>query len=379
MDFGGSRLYEIELWSAGGSRIADISHLCSKRRYTLQRNEAETLTFDLDLNDFERYCLINLGGTDPNVLIKPYVTDVKVKRAGSYLFGAQVVDISFNLSADSSSPGQGSSGAQNASVTITCSGYLNLVKDRYVTKTYSQIERTAIATDLLTTTQAQTNGSVGVTIAGSQYATGLPADRTYQRDNVKLKLQELAALSDSPFDFSFTWNKVFQTYSQIGARRTDLKFIWGGPYSNVASFTVDRSGINLFNKVYGLGSGFGTDQLQTTKVDLPSQLNYYLREQIQQFNSVVEQSTLDANTQTAVALAKDLLELPKVSITGNELKGVPFITPGDRIPLQVLNHTWLASINGLYRIEQMDVSIDENDFESDITLTFDNYGVNQNE
>jgi hypothetical protein len=80
-----------------------------------------------------------------------------------------------------------------------------------------------------------------------------------------------------------------------------------------------------------------------------------------------------------VNLAKDILELPKITITGKELSGVPFLSVGDRIPLQVNDHTWLSSINGLYRIELMDVTIDENDFESSISLTFDSYGVNQNE
>lgn len=382
MDFGGSRLYEIELWSAGGSRIADISALCFNRSYSIQRNEAETLTFSLDLFAFETYCLNNLGGADPHTLLAPYVTDVKVKRAGQYLFGAQVVDISFDGAADSSAPGSGGGGAQGSSheltATVTCSGYLNLFKDRYVSKVYTATEATSIATDLLTTTQAQTNGSVGVTNAVSQYMTGVSRDRTYQRDSVKLKVQELTTLIDGNFDFAFTWDKKFQTYSKIGARRTDLKFIYGGPLSNVAGFQLSRSGINLFNKVYGLGSGFGTDQLQSTQADTASQLNYYVREQIQQFNSVSIQATLDQNTTAAVSLAKDILELPKITITGKELNA-NFLSVGDRIPLQVNNHTWLSNISGLYRIEQMDVTIDGNDFESAIQLTFDNYGVNQSE
>jgi hypothetical protein len=382
VDLGHSRLYEIELWSQSGVRIADISALAFNRKYTMQRNEAELLTFDLDLFAFENYCLNALNGTDPQTLIKPYVTDVKVKRAGQYLFGAQVVDVSFSSTQDFRKAGEtgGGGGAttQDHVVTITATGYLNLLKDRYVTKTYAATERTAIATDLITTTQAQTNGSVGITNSGTQYATGLVSDRTYALDNVKLKLQELAALSDSPFDFSFSPSKVFQTYSKIGARRQDINLIFGGPLGNVAGFTLDRSAINLFNKIYGIGSGFGAAQLTSTQVDGPSQLNYYLREVIDQFNSVVLQPTLDQNTITAVSISKDILELPVITITSKEIPA-NFLSVGDRIPLKVLNHPWLASINGLYRIEKMDVTIDENDFETSIILTFDSYGVNQSE
>lgn len=382
MDFGSSKFYEIELWSQSGSRIADISHLCSNRKYTLQRNEAETLTFDVDLFKFEDYCQNNLGGTDPHTLLAPYVTDVKVKRNGSYLFGAQVVDISFDLTADDSQGSSSSPGSSNYKVTVTCSGYLNLFKDRYTSNAYTQWERVAIVTDLITTTQAQTNGSVGVTINTSQYSTGTLSDRTYQRDQIKLKIQEMAALTDAPFDFWFTYNKQFNTAAKQGARRQDLSFIYGGPLSNVAGFSLDRSGANLYNRIYGIGSGFGADQLINspgTGDDTASQINYYLRENIVQFNSVTIQSTLDQNTAASLALSKDILELPKITITGNDLKGKSPISVGDRIPLKVNSHPWLSNINGLYRVEQLDVTIDENDFESEILVTFDNYGVNQSE
>ncbi|MEB0288678.1 hypothetical protein QN355_19290 [Cryobacterium sp. 10S3] len=382
MDLGSSRRYEIELWSSSGLRIADISAFCFNRRYTMQRNEAETLTFDVNLYAFEKYCLNNLGGIDPKTLIAPYVTDVKVKRNGLYLFGTQVVDVNFDLAQDMSRAGESGGGAaattQDQKVSITATGYLNLLKDRYVTKTYAATERTAIATDLITTTQAQTNGSVGITISGSQYLTTQLSDRTYQLDEVKNKIQEMAALSDSPFDFDFSPLKAFRTYAKIGARRQDINLIYGGALGNVAGFALDRSAINLFNKIYGIGSGFGTSQLTSTAGDNASQLNYYLREQIQQFNSVLLQPTLDQNTSTALSLEKDILELPVVTITGKEIPAT-FLSVGDRIPLKVMTHKWLDNINGLYRIEQIDVTIDENDFESAIKLTFDSYGVNQSE
>ncbi|WIE74479.1 hypothetical protein [Curtobacterium sp. MCSS17_007] len=379
MDLGQQRVYEFELWTKDGQRIADISALAFNRQFTLTRNEAEQLTFSLDLFAFESYCANALGGADPKVLIAPYVTDVKVKRNGVYLFGTQVVDVSFNLQQDNSRAGSIGGTGQNYIVTITATGYLNLLKDRYVTKTYTQTERTAIAADLIATTQAQPNGSVGMTIASNQYGTGKLSDRTYQSDEVKSKIQELAQLSDSPFDFGFDYMKNFRTYSQIGARRLDVNLIYGGALGNVAGFAMSRSALTLFNKIYGVGSGFGSDQLSSTKGDVISQVNYYVREKVVQFNSVVLQDTLDVNTQTEVDQAKDILELPVVTITGKEIPANAFLVPGDRVPLRVMDHKWLDNVNGLYRIEQVDVTIDENDFESAVQLTFDSFGVSQGE
>ncbi len=381
MDFGSSRLYEIELWSAGGTRLADISALATNRSWNATRNDVEELTFTLDLFAFENYCATNLGGADPKVLIQPYVTDVKLKRAGTYLYGFQVVDVSFDLAVDSSSASDGSSGALTGSsdfaVTVTCTGYLNLLKDRYITKSYAATERTAIAADIIATTQATTNGSVGVTIAGSLYATGQLSDRTYSLDNVKTKLQELAALTDAPYDFYFDPFKVFHTVAKLGARRTDVALIYGGPLSNVAGFSLDRSAANVFNYIWGVGSGSGDVGLTSNQGDVVSQLNYYRREKIDQFSTVIEQTTLDQDVAADVFLYKDILELPTVTITSKQVPS-NFLSVGDRIPLQVLSHPWLSNINGLYRIEKLDVSIDENDFET-ITLTFDSWGVNQSE
>lgn len=378
MDLSHPTIYEVEVWNAAGARVADISALVSNLHYVITRNDAEQLTFSLDLFAFENYCATALKGLDPKQLIAPDVTDIKLKRNGVYLFGTQVVDVSFDAPQDSSGVGAASGIAPGITINVTASGYLNFFKDRYVTATYLATERTTIATNIITLTQSQLNGSFGVTNSGTQYATGQLSDRTYALDNVKTKLQELAALSDSPFDFSFSPMKVFQTYGKIGARRQDINLIYGGPLGNVAGFALDRSAINLYNLIYGMGSGFGASQLTSTQVDLASQLNFYLRESISQFNSVVLQPTLDANTTTAVALSKDILELPKVTITGNEIPAA-FLSVGDRIPLKVMAHKMLDNINGLYRIEQLDVTVDENNFESAIQITFDSYGVNQSE
>jgi hypothetical protein len=382
MDFGSQRLYTIELWDKNGNRIADISDMAFRRSYTIERNQAETLNFSLNVYKFETYCATI--GVDPQVILRPWSTDVKVKRGSTYLFGAVVVDASVDLAQDFSRANETGGGAapttSDYNINISCMGYLNFFKYRYISKTYTPAtERTTIATDMITTTQAQTNGSFGVTIASGQYTTGVTSVRTYQRDEIKLKLQELAALTDAPFDFGFTYDKQFQTYSQIGTRRSDISLVYGGDTSNVAGFSLSRNGLSMVNHITGLGSGFGIDQLTSIQDDTISQLDTYLLEDISQYSSVTESATLANNVAADLSLHKAILELPVATITGLQVPFNNFLHIGDRIPLVVKAHTYLASINKLYRIEKMDVTIDENDFESQIKLTFDSYGVNQNE
>lgn len=371
MDFDSSQVYEIELWSSSGTRMADISALAKDRQLTLQRNEAETFVFSMDISAFEDFCTAQ-NIDDPRTLLNPLQTDVKLKRAGQYWYGFNVVHIGFNLPA---LVGSMVTSAAPETMTITCKGYLNLFTDRYVTKTYTATEATTIAADLLTTTQAQTYGNMGVTINVGNYATGVLRDRTYERQNVKAAIQNLTKLVNGNFDFAFTYDKKFTTYSQIGSVRTDFALRFGGEGGNIAGFYMERDGLHLYNRVIGLGSGFGADQLTSVQDDNASILNYYLREDIKQYNSVIIQETLDQNAAADLDQEKDLLEIPQITITGKELENIPFLNVGDRVPISVSNHPMLASVNGLYRIERMVIDIDENDFERSITLYFDNFGV----
>lgn len=371
-------LYTIELWTSAGIRVADISKLAHNRSYTLERNEAELMTFDLDMFAFETLC--SSVGLDARGALLPYASDIKVKRNGVYLFGAQITAVTFNIGTDYTMNigASGNTGSQtfNPTMTVTSYGYLNLFKDRYLTFDYSQQDASFIAGDMLTQAQAATNGGVGVTINPLNYLTGVLRDRTYARQNIKTELQNLTQLVDGRFDFGFDSNKVFTTYEQIGSPRTDIQFTYGGEQSNIIGLYLERSAGNLFNEIIGLGSGLGPDQLVSTQDDVASQQSYYLRQDIKQYNSVVDQSTLDQNAQADLALEKDLLEIPQITISGKELANLSSpLMPGDRIPINIVNHPSLASLTGTYRIEKMDVNIDDNDFEDDIEIYFDNYAL----
>jgi hypothetical protein len=367
MDFGSPQLYTFESWSSNGVPIADISPLCQNRRYTLERNEAELLTFDMDLFQFEDFCA-NINA-DPYTVLDEYATDIKVKRNGQYLFGTQVVDIAFNLAAGGAQP----------TFSVMCEGYLNLFTKRWTDGwIYTQQDRCFVVGDLITQTQAIPNGNMGVTLDPSLYMTGVPWNRTYARDNIKRMIQEPTQFTDARFDIGFDYNKVFHTYQQIGSKRTDISFVYGGAGSNIVGFYLDRNASSLYNQIIGLGSGFGKDQVTTTEDDVPGQLNKYLRQDLKQYNGIADETVLIQNAKADLALEKDTLEMPQITLTTNDLRGIdPFLGIGDRIPVKVLNHSFLAHTNGIYRIEKMMVTLDSNDFEN-IVCYFDNFAVNPN-
>lgn len=348
--------YQIELWSRNGLPVLDISRYVKSFSYSMQRNEAEDLSFSIDLRAYEDICdSLNLS---PTSVLSPYQTDVKIKRNGTYLFGTHVGEVNSSL------------GEADATISVRAFGYLNLLVDRYVTKDYVATDATAIAWDLIDTTQDQTNGSMGMTYGAQQVST-VDRDRTYVRQNVKEGIINLTKLVDGNFDFNFSWDKKFNTYTMIGTNQSNsLEFFYPG---NIISVQIPRSGKPLFNKLYGLGSGFGQDQLQSTQSDSESQLIYGVHEKIAIFNSVSVESTLQQNVAAELQRRKDILEIPQMTVSGDDFDLNTFGI-GDRVYVKIENSPFLANINGVYRIERIEVSVDEQEAEI-IKLYFDNQGL----
>lgn len=350
--------YTIELYSRQGLLIADITRLATNVAFTLQRNTAEQLSFSLDINAFEALCAEI--GINPTSILSPYQTDVKVKRNGEYLFGTQVGDITGTL------------GETTGTIDVRCFGYFNLLIDRYLTVSYADIDATDIAWNLIDMTQSQTNGDLGITYGPNQTTTR-DRVRNYERQNVRDAIYNLTKLIDGNFDFEITHDKKWNTYAQIGSdKSSELEFIYPG---NITGITVTRNGLALFNEIIGVGSGFGSEALESIQEDNDSQLNYGLHQKVVSFNSVSQQDTLDQNTEAELSLRKDLLELPSFSVNGEDFN-LNDIHIGDRVTLRIQQHPFFNTVDGIYRIEKIEVNIDENEAE-EIKITFDNYNVDQ--
>lgn len=347
--------YELELW-INGVQVGDISRLAKDRAFTLRRNASEDLKFTMDLTAFESYCAA--AGRSPLATLEPYVTDIRVKRMGAYLFGVQVVELNYNLDA--------------GGIKMQCraTGFLDLFKDRYLTKTYTAEEATAIWRDAIAETQSgDTSNDFGVEEGDQQYVTAFLRDRQYVDQNVRDLLINLTSLVDGNFDFRFNHDRTYEIFEQIGSDRPGNKFTY--PY-NISSASVPRTALNLYNYIIGLGSGFGEEALRSIQEDAASRLNYKTRQKIVTFNSITELETLDENTDAYLQRVKEILMLPSIKTNG-EFCDLSVIGVGDRVPVEVQGHAALP-LNDTYRIEQIDCSLDDNDAE-DISLTIDNFGL----
>lgn len=340
--------YAFEIVNPDGELVADFTGLAFARRLTLSRNEAEDIYFVMDLNAFERYC--DLLGLEPQNVLAVYQNEVRVKRGQNYICGGQLSYIEPKITAN----GQ--------TVEVRATGFLNLFKDRYtdIERIFTAEEATTIASTLINETQALDNGDFGVTIGAM--ATVGDHDRTYRRTNIKDALQELTRVQTNAFDFEFTYDKVFKTYESIGSSRPDIIFEYP---NNIKAMNVPLDATGVANQIIVLGSGFGEEAaIQVTVEDEPSQLNYILRQKIITPNSVQEVDTLTDHGNAELSAWSVPFELPGIEVDGNLVPYVGDYGIGDRVRVRIKGYKMLEHIDTIYRIEKIDVGVDENDNES---------------
>ena len=194
-------------------------------------------------------------------------------------------------------------------------------------------------------------------------------DRNEARKNVKDFMIRMTNVIAGP-DFEFTPDKKFNSYDAIGSYRPDIRLVYP---RNVDSFSFERSGDSLYNYIYALGSGNGDDGIQTYSEDAYSQVERYRRETIATFNSVERGDTLQENSDGVLDLSKDVRELPKITLHDGVID-LNDVSIGDTIYLELQRFKSLKHIKGFYRIEKIEVTVDDNDAET-VSLTFDDLNI----
>ena len=341
--------YGIELVNPAGLLLADLTGRASKRSLSMSRNEAEEINWTIDLDEFENFC--RKSKLDPLQILVPCSTEVRIKRLGTYLAGGQMVYFSTNIN------------AREKTIEVKATGFLNLFKDRFTEELryYDDTEATTIASNLITESQNLPNGDFGIVI-GALVNVG-HHNREYDRTNIKNALQDLTTSQVNPFDMEFTYDKVFNTYAQIGNKRPDIIFEYPG---NIISLGVPNDGTGIANEITAIGQGFGSEsQAVAVEPDLGSQATYRLRQKLVSSNGT-DDSDLGLTDVAKRELASWAFpfEVPTITISGNI---APFITDygiGDRVLVRVRGYDTLAHINAFYRIERIELDVDDEDNET---------------
>jgi hypothetical protein len=341
--------YSFELWSPDGNLLADISGQAADRQIKKSRNEADEIKWTLDLNTFEDYC--RKANVHPTTLLNVGSTEVRIRRGESYVTGGQLIY---------AKPRVTKSGAV---LDVRAMGFLNLFAFRYTDaeRIFTAVPATDIAWNLIDESQSLPNGDYGVT-RGLVASVG-SHDRTYRRTNLKDALQALTRVQTAAFDMEFTHDKVFNTYAAMGSDRPDVVFEYP---NNILDFENPKDATELANQVIALGAGIGDETVPViTANDPDAQIAYKLRQRV-----ITTNGTDDSDGGVTDAAQAELsawawpFEVPVITVDGNIAPYYSDYGIGDRVRIKFNGYRLLEHINGMYRIEKTELSIDDNDNES---------------
>lgn len=188
----------------------------------------------------------------------------------------------------------------------------------------------------------------------------------YSLQNVKDAMMDLIGMEDDNFDFDFSYDRVFNCYARKGSEKLGVEILYPG---NVETMTIGRSASNLANKVYNIGSGIGDERLQVKMSNTPSRAIYGTRESIITNSNVELESTLTAQAIGNLYDRKDPTDLPTVTVRDGSINP-DIVQVGDSVPVSIQGDGYLETINGIYRIMKIALTVDTEGLET-MKLTFE--------
>lgn len=366
------RKYKVEVWWRNRTKVGEIGRLLNSFKWTESRNGVGSIDFNIDQGVLSDYC--QKIGEDPAVLLQLKNTDIKLKRYGKYRIGGFVndfPDINFNQS--------------NTTVSVSCDGYLNLLADQMVTDTrrYTQQYTADIASDLIRYACAKSGSTLDITISNANYyATQVRRDRTYDnKQNIKDAVVNLTSLGDgsNDFDFRFTPFREWESYDINNPVVHDMTVIYPAPAkaSNRQAGATSMSMklvSSMANYIIARGSGQGDTTLVVTASDAESIAQYGIHESVLDYSDISVRETLLQHAEAELAVKKLPIFLPQPKVNGAEFD-VGSIHAGEVIRVINNKSPWFK-VDGLYRIEEMVVSVNSEGSE-EVDLTLSSLGVRQ--
>ncbi|WP_410576637.1 hypothetical protein [Amycolatopsis sp. lyj-108] len=285
-------------------------------------------------------------------------TAVYIERSGRIVWSGLVWDASADFAA--------------GTLELNCEGWLSYFRHRHyhATTAFTQVDQADIARSLLRHAGNYGDGSrLGMIEYGNE-KTGIKRDRTYKESEHKSigeAVEQLAAVING-FDFSFdtAWRDADLVttftvhYPAVGRFRAVT--LEQGRNCDIPSATV--GGKSVVTHAFALGSGDGADQVWAS-AGFPSKVFPRL-EAVESFSDVKEYGTLKAKAEERIRIGSAPITLPSIALYPNSSPGLDDFALGDA--LTVRGGSGLVPIDGMWRITELSVSVDESGAEQ-ITLT----------
>lgn len=274
--------------------------------------------------------------------------EVEIVKDGTIVWAGELAHRNAVLQANSSNR-----------VTFNCFTFLEMLNHRY-TDGFSRFDATdqgAILKSLVDTSQAKTDGDLGLTFGTVE--TTVNRDREYSYFNIMEAFINMSNVINGP-DFKFKFDKEIDIVSRKGSDRSgQIVFEWG---TNFEAVEIQEDFVHPGNEAITIGSGFGSAQVVSTRTDTEARRVHKLRQ--------VRTSEIDVSSSGLLdAKGDEVLREKKQPILGISFTQLPTTTPalgtletGDTVKVKI--DSGVYNINNNFRIYEISVSVSDDGKES---------------
>jgi hypothetical protein len=321
----------------GGDPYLDLQS-CTGRTINMKLDEASQASF-------------TMNGHSPEVLqIRDLATDLIVLRDGMKIFRGRIA------------PTQDTLDATSHKCTFTAIDYRGLLDRRYIMEgdrtIYTEWEQEAMVWELISVTQAKTNGNLGITrsnILGS----GISRDFAFEM-GAKIG-DEIQKLGDAVngFDWEIDADLVLRIYFPLRGRVGDYYMDWGGAITSM-NRAVDPT--QFANVVRMQGGQLVTDGPNLTSIAFSSDLDHDPAGRWEDVHSDGDLKSQALVEDRAVWYTQNEVNIQPsytVKLATDKWTGPEQLWLGDA-PRLVISSGRLQVDNSNLRISEMNITIDDN-------------------
>jgi hypothetical protein len=203
-------------------------------------------------------------------------------------------------------------------VQVSAAGWFDLLRHRIInwTQDYVSWDQVDLAWDLISQTQAQQYGGIGIA-RGTAPTSHVLRTIHYGAEECKVlgdAIDELATMSNG-FDYEIQPDLTWMTYYPSKGLDKGITFEFGKNISGIA-WTLDASA--MVNQLTGIGSGSGPNTLKSVASDAVLENAYGLLQGSMTFSDITQQGILDTRTFEALRLVKVVRSQPQLQVYTND-------------------------------------------------------------
>lgn len=321
----------------------------SDRKVSRVLNKPGEASLSYDMDAFFDICS-NIGQSMINV-VGPGRHVLEVFRGDLKYFAGPILPYNRRLS------------EKEGTVDIKAMGWQWLLNKRHAgldeTRSFTSTQMGEIIATTIDETQDTPFGSFGF-IRGV-IETSQPITIDYDRKKIAELIEDFTT-ADGGVDFEITPDRLYNVYYPYKGFDKTESVIYQYP-GTIELIEEINDGSQLVNYAYGIGQGWGTQELIAVRQNISSQVSFWRLEEIFPYKDIGNATFLGDIVQQKIDERAAVVPTFKIKVKANEATpDISLVAPGDFITVRVKDRTWVE--DRTLRVFEIHIGINDEDMES---------------